>query len=196
MEENFDALEVIARTRGKVDMDNAPTGENIFLLWGLLTSVFFLLQFVLWKWLHQPWCMWVWLIAVLIGWPWMIILIRRDYDRTHRHTHKSKIILDLWIFIGASCAVGGLALGFANLFESLAMPLIGLLIGIGAFVSGLVIRFRPKTIGGIIGATIGLMSFTLQGDLWTWQMLTLSLASVAALVIPGFLYKKSIRNGV
>ena len=24
-------------------------------------------------------------------------------------------------------------------------------------------------------------------DLWTWQMLTLSLASVAALVIPGFL---------
>ena len=196
MEENFDALEVIARTRGKVDMDNAPTGENIFLLWGLLTSVFFLLQFVLWKWLHQPWCMWVWLIAVLIGWPWMIILIRRDYDRTHRHTHKSKIILDLWIFIGASCAVGGLALGFANLFESLAMPLIGLLIGIGAFVSGLVIRFRPKTIGGIIGATIGLLSFTLQGDLWTWQMLTLSLASVAALVIPGFLYKKSIRNGV
>lgn len=196
MEENFDALEVIARTRGKVDMDNAPTGENIFLLWGLLTSMFFLLQFVLWKWLHQPWCMWVWLIAVLIGWPWMIILIRRDYDRTHRHTHKSKIILDLWIFIGASCAVGGLALGFANLFESLAMPLIGLLIGIGAFVSGLVIRFRPKTIGGIIGATIGLMSFTLQGDLWTWQMLTLSLASVAALVIPGFLYKKSIRNGV
>ena len=71
-----------------------------------------------------------------------------------------------------------------------------LLIGIGAFVSGQVIRFRPKTIGGIIGATIGLLSFTLQCDLWTWQMLTLSLASVVALVIPGFLYKKSIRNGV
>lgn len=65
---------------------------------------------------------------------------------------------------------------------------IGLLIGIGAFVSGQVIRFRPKTIGGIIGAVIGILSFTLQGDLWTWQMLTLSLASVAALVIPGFLY--------
>ena len=140
--------------------------------------------------------MWVWLAAVIIGWPWMIVLIRRDHDRTHRRTHESKIILDLWIFIGVLCAVGGLALGFADLFESLAMPLIGLLIGIGAFVSGQVIRFRPKTIGGIIGATIGLLSFTLQCDLWTWQMLTLSLASVVALVIPGFLYKKSIRNGV
>jgi hypothetical protein len=196
MEENFDALQVIASTRGKVDMDKAPTGENIFLLWGLLTSVFFLLQFVLWECLHQPWCMWVWLAAVLIGWPWMIVLIHRDHDRTHRRTHESKIILNLWIFIGASCAVGGLALGFADLFESLAMPLIGLLIGIGAFVSGQVIRFRPKTIGGIIGATIGMLSFTLQDDLWNWQMLTLSLTSVAALVIPGFLYKKSIRNGV
>ena len=196
MEENFNALQVIADTRGKVDMDNAPTGENIFLLWGLLTSVFFLLQFVLWECLHQPWCMWVWLAAVIIGWPWMIVLIRRDHDRTHRRTHESKIILDLWIFIGVLCAVGGLALGFADLFESLEMPLIGLLIGIGAFVSGQVIRFRPKTIGGIIGATIGLLSFTLQCDLWTWQMLTLSLASVVALVIPGFLYKKSIRNGV
>ena len=47
MEENFDALEVIASTKGKVDMDNTPTGENIFLLWGLLSSLFFLLQFVL-----------------------------------------------------------------------------------------------------------------------------------------------------
>lgn len=196
MEENFNALQVIADTRGKVDMDNAPTGENIFLLWGLLTSVFFLLQFVLWECLHQPWCMWVWLAAVLIGWPWMIVLIRRDHNRTHRRTHESKLILNLWIFIGASCAVGGLALGFADLFESLAMPLIGLLIGTGAFVSGQIIRFRPKTIGGIIGATIGMLSFTLQDDLWNWQMLTLSLASVAALVIPGFLYKKSIRNGV
>ena len=64
--------------------------------------------------------------------------------------------------------------------KSLAMPLIGLLIGIGAFVSGQVIRFRPKTIGGIIGAVIGILSFTLQGDLWTWQLFTLSLASVAA----------------
>ena len=28
MEENFDALEVIARTRGKVEMDKIPTGET------------------------------------------------------------------------------------------------------------------------------------------------------------------------
>ena len=46
--EQFDALEVIARTRGKVEMDKVPTGENIFLLWGILTASFFFFFFALW----------------------------------------------------------------------------------------------------------------------------------------------------
>ena len=196
MEENFDALEVIARTRGKVTMDDSPTGENLFLLWGALTAGFFLLQFILWEVLHQPWCMWVWTGAVVIGWPWMIILLRRDHNRTHRRTHQSKIILDVWIFVGAACAVGGFAFGMANVFESLAVPLISLLIGIGAFVTGEVNRFSPKVFGGLLGTAIGIGSFLLQGELRTWQMLSLAVVSIVSLVIPGLLYKKSVKNGI
>ncbi|MBP5333462.1 MAG: hypothetical protein J6Y66_04765 [Bacteroidales bacterium] len=196
MEENFDALEVIARTRGKVIMDEVPTGENIFLLWGILTAMFFLLQFALWMVFHQPWCMWVWVGAVVIGWPWMINILRQDHSRTHHRTHESKIILDFWIFIGAACAIGGFAFGLADMFEQFAVPLISLLVGIGAFVTGEVNRFRPKIIGGLAGAAIGIGSFILQGDLWAWQMLALAIVAVVSLVIPGFLYKKSIRNGI
>jgi len=197
MEENFDALEVIARTRGKVDMDKAPTGENLFLLWGTLTAGFFLLQFVLWELLHQPWCLWVWAGTVLIGWPWMILLLRKDHNRAHCRTHEAKVILDIWVFIGAACAIGGFVFGLADKFEWFAMPLISLLIGIGAFVTGEINRFRPKIIGGLAGAVIGIISFTLQGELWTWQMLSLALVSVVSLVIPGFLYKKSVKtNGI
>ncbi len=196
MEENFDALEVIARTRGKVDMDKAPTGESLFLLWGTLTAGFFLLQFVLWELLHQPWCLWVWAGAVLIGWPWMIVLLRRDHNRTHHRTHEEKVILDFWIFAGAACAVGGFIFGLANLFELFAIPLMSLLVGIGAFVTGEVNRFRPKIIGGLAGAAIGIGSFIFQEELWAWQMLALSVVSVVSLVIPGFLYKKSIKDGI
>jgi uncharacterized membrane protein YhaH (DUF805 family) len=196
MEENFDALDVIARTRGKVDMDRKPTGENIFLLWGTLTAVFFMMQFILWRSLHQEWCMWIWTGAVLIGWPWMIVILRRDHDRTHRRTHESKVILDCWIFVGAACAAGGTAFGFADLFDTIALPLIGLLIGTAAFVTGEVNRFRPKIIGGITGAVIGILSFLLQGELWTWQMLSMSLVALVSLVIPGYLYRKSVRHGV
>ncbi len=194
--EQFDALDVIARTRGKVEMDGKPTGENLFLLWGGLVAVFFLLQFVLWEWLHQDWCMWIWTGAVVIGWPWMIVLLCKDHRRTHLRTHASKIILDVWIFVGVACFVGGLAFGFADKFETFAMPFIGLLVGIGAFVTGEVNRFRPKIIGGIVGTAIGIVSFLLQGDCWTWQMFALALVSIVSLVIPGYLYKRSLKNGV
>ena len=196
MEENFDALEVIARTRGKVDMDKAPTGENFFLLWGILTSTFFLIQFVLWMVLRQPWCLWIWSGAVVIGWPWMIVLLRRDHNRTHHRTHEEKIILDFWFFAGAACAVGGFIFGLSNLFEFFAIPLMSLLIGLGAFVTGEVNRFRPKIIGGLSGAAIGIGSFVFQEELWAWQMLALSVVSIVSLVIPGLLYKKSIKDGI
>ena len=196
MEENFDALEVITRTRGKVDLDTTPTGENLFLLWGTLTAVFFLLEFVFWQWLHQLWCLWLWIGAVVIGWPWMIVLIRRDHDRTHRRTHGAKIILDYWIFVGAASFAGGLTFGFAGQFEYLMLPIISLLIGIGAFITGEILRFRPKTSGGLIGAAVGIGSFLLQGSLWPWQMLALALVAVVALVIPGILYKKRFRDGI
>ena len=196
MEEQFDALEVIARTRGKVEMDKVPTGENLFLLWGILTAAFFLIQFVLWMVFRQSWCLWIWTGAVVIGWLWMIILLRRDHKRTHHRTHEAKIILDFWIFAGVACAVGGFAFGLADMFELFAVPLISLLVGIGAFVTGEVNRFRPKIIGGLVGAAIGIASFILQGELWEWQMLSLSIVAVVSLVIPGFLYKKSIKDGI
>ena len=196
MEEQFDALEVIARTRGKVEMDKVPTGENIFLLWGILTASFFLIQFVLWMVFRQSWCLWIWTGAVVIGWLWMIILLRRDHKRTHHRTHEAQIILDFWIFAGVACAVGGFAFGLADMFELFAVPLISLLVGMGAFVTGEVNRFRPKIIGGLVGAAIGIASFILQGELWEWQMLSLSIVAVVSLVIPGFLYKKSIKDGI
>ncbi|MBQ7516833.1 MAG: hypothetical protein IJU13_00205 [Bacteroidales bacterium] len=194
--EQFDALDVIARTRGKVDMDDTPTGENLFLLWGTLTSVFFFLQFVLWNWLEQGWCMWVWVGSVFIGWPWMIVLLRKDHHRAHRRTHEARIVLDVWIFVGVACAVGGFVFGLADLFEHFAMPLMSLLVGVGAFVTGEVLRFRPKIIGGIVGSVLGIGAFLLQGELWTWQMLALSLVAVVSLVIPGYFYKKCFAHGV
>jgi hypothetical protein len=126
----------------------------------------------------------------------MIVLLRRDHNRTHHRTHEEKVILDFWIFAGAACAVGGFIFGLANLFELFAVPLMSLLVGIGAFVTGEVNRFRPKIIGGLAGAAIGIGSFVFQEELWAWQMLALSVVSVVSLVIPGFLYKKSIKDGI
>ena len=81
--EQFDALDVIARTRGKVDMDGAPNGDRLFLLWGSLTAFFYLLEFLLWQVLHRDWCFWLWIGIPLLGLPLMSVILRRDHERKH-----------------------------------------------------------------------------------------------------------------
>lgn len=49
MEENFNALDVIARTRGKVELDSLPSGDRLFPLWGGLAAVFYLAEFLPWQ---------------------------------------------------------------------------------------------------------------------------------------------------
>ena len=196
MEENFDALEVIARTRGKVYMDDIPTGKKLFPLWGWLTVFFYLLEFVLWQTLHQDWCMWVWAGIPLIGMPLMFSIIRKDHERSHMRTRRSKLVLDYWIFAAFAIGGGGFLFGFAGIYEIVENPIICLLLGIGAFIAGEEIRYRPMIVGGLTGAAIGIGAFLLQGDLWPWQMLCIVASAVSSLIIPGHLFEKSIKNGV
>ena len=194
--DQFDALEVIARTRGKVDMDATPTGDSLFILWGTLTAVFFLLEFALWQVFKAQWCLWLWPGIPLVGGPWMAVLLKKDHDRTHMRTRGSKLVLDYWIFVGCASCVSGFVFGFAGVYSLFHLPLICLLVGIGAFITGEALRFRPKIFCGLAGAAIGIGAFLLQGDLWVWQMLALSVVAFVSLVLPGIQYKRSIRDGV
>ena len=86
--------------------------------------------------------------------------------------------------------------GFTGLYEMVENPMICLLVGIGAFVTGESARFRPMVVGGLAGAAIGICSFVLQGDLWTWQILAVVLVAVVALIVPGHLFEKRAKDGV
>lgn len=196
MEENFDALDVIARTRDKVKIDSKPTGDSLFILWGSLTAFFFLLEFVCWQVFRADWCEFLWAGIPVIGGPWMAFLLKKDHDRTHMRTKESKLVLDVWMFAGIVCCLGGFVLGFANLEKEVLLPLIGLLVGAGAFVTGEVLGYRPKIVGGLAGAGLGMVSFLLQGDIWIWQALALAMVAMVALVIPGILYKRSFCHGI
>lgn len=194
--EQFDALEVIARTRGKVDMDsNVLTGGWLFPLWGWLTAIFYSLAFILWQLYHQEWCLWLWVGIPVVGFPIMMSILRKDHERTHIRTHRSKLVLDYWIFAACAIGIGGFLFGFAGIYEMAENPLICVLVGIGAFLTGEVTRFRPMIAGGLIGASIGLGAFLLQGDLWVWQELCTVATAVSALIIPGHLFERQ-SNGV
>ncbi len=194
--EQFDALEVIARTRGKVDMDSTPTGGRLFPLWGWLTVVFYSLEFVVSHCLHQAWGLWLWIGIPVVGFPLMTVFLRKDHERTHIRTHRSKLVLDYWIFAACAIGIGGFLFGFTGLYETVENPMICLLVGIGAFITGELARFRPMIVGGLAGAAIGICSFVLQGELWTWQLLAIVLVALVALIVPGHMYEKRVKDGV
>ena len=193
--EQFDALEVIARTRGKVEMEDTPENNSLFLLWGSVTAFFYLLEFILLQ-MHQDWAVWLWVGIPLIGLPLMAVILRRAHERDHRRTRGSKLVLDYWIFAAFAIGAGGFLFGCFDIYEVVENPMICMLVGIGGFVTGEVLRFRPMTVCGVIGAAIGIGAFLLQGELWVWQPLAIVAVAVVTLIVPALLFNKSIGSGV
>ena len=196
MEENFDALEVIARTRGKVEMDDMPTGKKLFPLWGWLTAVFYLIGFILVYFFNKDWGIWMWTGIPVVGIPLMIRILKKDHQRSHMRTRRSRLVLDYWVFAACAIGLGGFLFGFMGIYEMVENPMICLLVGIGAFITGEELRFPPMIVGGIAAATLGIVSFLLQGDIWAWQMLCIVICAIVSLIIPGYLFEKSIKDGI
>lgn len=187
-------LDLISRVRGEVMCRKELTGENLFLGWGYPTAIVLLLEFAALQIWNEDWCSWLWVGIPLIGAPLMIYFLNEDYERTHSRTLEQNVILMMWIFIGFASCVGGAAMGFAGLFPLCYCAYQGLLMGMGCFMTGIILHFRPKTICGIIASALSATPLFLQGDLWPWQLLVASLIAVVALIIPGHLFRSYVRR--
>ena len=187
-------LDIIARMRSEVHSRKKDTGVNLFLVWGYPTAVVFLLEFVVLLFLQKHWYEWLWAGIPLIGTPLMIYFLNEDYERTRCRTLEQNIILMMWIFIGFASCIGGAAMGFVGIFPLCYCAYQSLLVGMGCFMTGIILHFRPKTICGIIASFLSAVPLFLQGDLWPWQLLVASLIAVVALIIPGHLFRRYVKS--
>ena len=190
----IDELDIISRTRGDVMGRKELTGENLFLTWGYPTAIILLLEFAALLIWNEDWCAWLWLGIPLIGTPLMMYFLNEDYERTHSRTLEQNIILMMWIFIGFASCIGGAAMGFSGVFPQCYCAYQGLLVGMGCFMTGIILHFRPKIICGIIASALSAIPLFFQGDLWPWQLLMASLISVIALIIPGHLFRRFVKR--
>lgn len=187
-------LDIISTMRGKVMGHQDITGENLFLAWGYPTAFVLILEFaalLLW---NEDWCSWLWAGIPFIGAPLMVHFLSKDYERTGHRTHNQNVILMMWVFIGFASCVGGAAMGFAGVFRQSFFSYLGLLCGLGCFLTGIILHFRPKTICGIIASALSAVPLFLQGELWPWQLLVTAVIVIVALIIPGHLFKKYVKN--
>ena len=187
-------LDMIARMRSEVMGRKDLTGENLFLAWGYPTAIVLFLEFLTILYYHEQWCSWLWAGIPIVGVPLMMYFLNEDYERTHRRTLDQNVILMMWVFIGFASCVGGAAMGFANVFPQCYCSYQGLLCGMGCFMTGVILHFRPKIICGIIASALSVVPLFLQGDLWPWQMLIASLIAVIALIIPGHLFRRYVKQ--
>ena len=190
----IDELDIISRMRGDVMGRKELTGENLFLTWGYPTAIILLLEFAALLIWNEDWCAWLWLGIPLIGIPLMMYFLNEDYERTHSRTLEQNIILMMWIFIGFASCIGGAAMGFSGVFPQCYCAYQGLLVGMGCFMTGIILHFRPKIICGIIASALSAIPLFFQGDLWPWQLLMASLISVIALIIPGHLFRRFVKR--
>ena len=187
-------LDIITQMRGEVMSRKDITGDNLFLAWGYPTVFVLLLEFAgLMVW-NEDWCAWLWAGIPLIGTPLMIYFLNEDYERTRRRTLDENIILMMWIFIGFACGGGGLAMGFAGVYQRVFFAYLGLLCGMGCFMTGIVLHFRPKIICGIIASLLSAVPLFFWGNLWPWQLPITAVIVTIALIIPGHLFKIYVKN--
>ena len=194
MDHSQQELDIISHMRNEVMSRRELTGENLFLAWGYPTAIVLFLEFVALLVWNEDWCSWLWAGIPLIGVPLMVYFLNEDYERTHRRTLDQNVILMRWIFIGFASCVGGAAMGFANVFQQCYCSYQGLLIGMGCFMTGIILHFRPKTICGIIASALSVIPLFFQGELWPWQLLVASCIAVIALIIPGHLFRHYVKQ--
>jgi hypothetical protein len=187
-------LDIISRMRSEVTSRRDVTGENLFLAWGYPTVFFMLLEFaaiMLWD---ENYCDWLWMGIPLVGIPLMMYFLNEDYERTRRRTLDENVILMMWIFIGFASCIGGFAMGLANVYRQCLFSFISLLCGMGCFMTGIILHFRPKTVCGITASLLSVVPLFFQGDLWPWQLLVTAVIVTVALIIPGHLFKQYVKR--
>ena len=70
----------------------------------------------------------------------------------------------------------------------------GLLCGMGCFITGIILHFRPKTVCGIIASMLSVVPLFFQSDLWPWQLPATAVIVTIALIIPGHLFRHYVRK--
>ena len=188
-----DELDIITRMRGEMMNRRDLTGENLFLAWGYPTAIVLLLEFAALQIWNEDWCSWLWVGIPFVGVPLMMYFLNEDYERTRRRTLDENVILMMWIFIGFASCIGGAAMGFADVFPQCYCSFQGLLVGMGCFMTGIILHFRPKIICGIVASLLSAVPLFFQGDLWPIQLLIAAAIVTIALIIPGHLFRQYVK---
>ncbi|MCA6380916.1 MAG: hypothetical protein IM613_02510 [Cytophagales bacterium] len=165
---------------------NVRDNSFYYLFWGWVLIVAHIGSFTLIK-IEFDYPFSVWLIVIP---AWIISFVygsrqRKNHKRTT--THLAKINITLWVSFGVLAVV----IPFFGSFINYQINPIILLVGsMATLASGVILKFKPLMIGGIIFFVFGLSCFFFSNEN---QSLLSALAIALGYLIPGYLLKSQKR---
>ncbi|HVF97280.1 MAG TPA: hypothetical protein VM871_08175 [Flavisolibacter sp.] len=188
MEENLSPQQSLSLIQAMIDKTKSNISRNrvYFLLWGWLSFTGILGQFFLKVVVHYRHHYLIWLIT-LIGVGFSIAHTRRERSRTVVRTYIDDAMSYLWSGMAISFFVLSFIITFMQVDKTGWMycyPFFILLYGLGTFVSGKILQFRPLVIGGIFNWLLACGAVFFPFD---YQLLFAAAAILTSYIIPGHL---------
>lgn len=158
----------------------------IFLLWGYLVLIASVAQFIMLEldinhngtpWLLMP-----------LGGLITIIYVFQKNKKTRTKTHVTEFIKFIWIAFGVAL---GIIMFCTSISGFQIMPLIMTLYGVGLFLSGGALKFKPLILGGIFCWLCAIAGFEIQS---IYQLLILAAAVLGGYIVPGHLLQFNNRT--
>jgi hypothetical protein len=181
MEKEFNEQEALMVIRGMIAQ--AKTGlkgqSYMFLLWGWLVFLAALSQYGLMKWGNADYEGYPWLVMLVIGIPGSIYYGIRGRKHGQPGTYINTFMKYLWTAFGVSLFI---VLFFTGKMQLFTYPMLMVLYGIGTFVTGGALNFRPLVLGGIACWVLAFVAFYVPFDV---QLLLLALSILLSYIIPG-----------
>jgi len=183
-----DSLKIIQSMLEKTREDFSRD-DFYFLVWGWVTFIACTGQFVLKNLVKYPGHYLVWWIVV----PAVALTIHhsiKDEKTSRVKTYIGESMKWLWIGMGISYFVLSMILSKTG-WGNAVFPFYILLYGLGTFVSGCFIRFKPLVIGGICAWALAIVAVYLDYD---YQMLAGAAAILFSYIIPAYMLRSKTKS--
>lgn len=188
---NFSPTESLAIIESMINKakNNFSNDSFLYLLWGWVVFFCSITHFVLLKLkiIKHPEMIWMltW-FAVIV----QIIYLIKQKKKERVKTYADEVINFLWICFGISMFT--ITFIFARLNTwNVMFPIALMMYGFPTFLTGVIMKFNPLKIGGIICWLLSIAATFIQP---IYALLFLAIAMLAAWIIPGYLLKAHFKK--
>ncbi len=189
-EEEFSPEESLKVIRSMIESTKHAISDksHFFLIWGYATFIGSVLQYYLLAILHSPYHPLAWLItpvAIMLH----VIFIFRNKKRERVKTFISEATGYVWFII--MCSYFIFFFVFIKIGWQYCFPFYIMLYGIGTYITGSLLKFRPMVIGGIVCLFLAAIAPYL---IFSFQILLSAFAILVSYIIPGHMLRNQYKK--